>query len=473
MIRKTYLACLLVSAFVLSGCTSMRLNDFFQSYVQQMTQARIALQAGRIDQAYSLVPAQRQSHNAYNLSLLEQGRIAFLQHDWQKSQQLFSQAYEDIEQENEKAKIQLSLGVESATSLISNDSAIRYDVPSYEQSMMHSYQALNYLYQGSIESALVEVRRANLVQKNALQNNESDIYAALDEMSANGLSRDTFDQNFPSLEPTLADVKNGFQNAYTFYLSGLLYEAAGELSDAYIDYKKALEIFPENSYIQQDVFRLATVLNMVDEIAIFQQEFSDNSYYQPADNVGHVVIFYEQSLVQTKHEATINLPLHTRNNDMRFFNFSLPVYHENEPISEPLMLNVNGEEYQSESIVKLQSLATKALQQELPMIVARQLLRVVAKEKLRRKMKKEGGDFGNILAGLYNLASEHADTRSWLSLPRQIHLLKVSLPVGEHQLDIKHGGVETIINVAINKDRISLINLTTLGEYSDYSTINL
>ncbi len=109
---------------------------------------------------------------------------------------------------------------------------------------MHSYQALNYLAQNNLSGALVEVRRANLVQEQALANNVNSIHQYQKEMMDQGVSIDNFNNQFPTMNNAIGNIKNGFQNAFTFYLSGLLYEMAGQKNDAYIDYKKSARNLP-------------------------------------------------------------------------------------------------------------------------------------------------------------------------------------------------------------------------------------
>ncbi|MFP3458335.1 hypothetical protein R0J89_18990, partial [Psychrobacter sp. SIMBA_152] len=75
-------------------------------------------------------------------------------------------------------------------------------------------------------------------------------------------------------------------------------------------------------------------------------------------------------------------------------------------------------------LVHLEALAAKTLEQQVAGRVSRQILRLVAKEKMRAELARSAGDVGNILANLYNLASEQADTRSWLTLPNQISLAR-------------------------------------------------
>jgi len=471
---STFKKCILVSLLLLTSCTSMRLEDFFKSYVDQMKPAKQAAENGMFEQALSLVPVQNSNHNAYNLSLLEKGRIAFLQKNWSQSQKLFTQAYNEIAQESAKAKIQISSSFQNAGAIVSNDSAITYKIPAFEQSMMHSYQALNYLYQGSLESALVEIRRANLVQEHALRNNENEIISLQDKMTANGVSLDSLSSRYPSMKNLIGEAKNGFQNAYTFYLSAILYEASGELNDAYIDYKKALEIFPDNYYLQKDVIRLAKKLD-IDDITIpyLSKAVSKKTEEKGLNNTGQLVVIYEQNLIIAKQEQKLDLPIFTRHDDLRFFSFSLPIFQESGDRVRSLKLNYLGQDYQSEKIVNLKALASKNLQDSLPSMVTRQVLRILAKEQMRRKMKSEGGDIGNVLASLYNLASERADTRSWLMLPGHIEVMKIDLPEGTHSLQLEHRNGYSNIDVVIKKGRMSLVNVVALENFTAHKTINL
>lgn len=465
------LSCIIL-VITLSGCSSTRFVDLFSGYSQQMSKVRIAQQKGDFVMAQQFINDISSSHNAYALTQLEKGRLNFLSHNSQNSQKNFEEAYSKIQAAQAKAKIQISRGVNNLGAVIVNDNVLTYDIPYYEQSMLHSYQALNYLYQHQLESALVEIRRANFVQERALAENEHNIAKTQQKMIEKGISNKELNKSYPSMELVIGELKNGFQNAYTFYLSGLMFEAAGETNDAYIDYKKALEIFPNNHFLQQDILRLANVLNMTDDLKIYNQQYGEYKL-SDNDNNGQVAIIVEQGIVNEKHEAAVNLPLYTSSNDLRFFSFALPIY-KNEVIENtPLSVFYNNKYYQSEEIVRLHALAAKNLQEQLPALYTRQALRILAKEQFRRKMSKEGGDIGNILASLYNIASENADTRSWSTLPKCVHILRLNLPKGPQQLKVSINGKEQIINVEINANRITLINLTVIDNYSDYQVINL
>jgi hypothetical protein len=465
--------CIIFSVAMLVGCTSIGVSDLFFGYSQQMKQSRSAQLRGEFVEAEKLVISVNSLHNNYALSKLEKARLQFLDNNWLMSQKSFEVAYKQVKIQEQAAKIQISRGLKKASAVVTNDNAIAYEIPSYEQSMLHSYQALNYLYQDSLEGALVEVRRANLVQERALKTNEAELYKTQEAMNDKGINSNKLYENYPSMDNLMGNVKNSFQNAYTFYLSGLLYEAGKQPNDAYIDYKRALEIYPNNTYLQQDVLRLAKQLGMYEELSKFEQKFGQYNTVNKA-NSGQIVVIFEQGIVNAKEEAKLNVPIFKTNSNVKFFTFALPVYRGRLSMLTPLNISIDEKSYLSQEIVRLQSLATKDLKDNLPGLVTRQALRLVAKEQLRQNMKKSGGDIGNILASLYNVASEKADTRSWSSLPDNIQIMRLNnIDVGHKKLVISYAGKKEVIDIEVTDNGTTLINFTAIGDFTGYQTINL
>ncbi|AOW79191.1 hypothetical protein A3Q34_18485 [Colwellia sp. PAMC 20917] len=451
----------------------MGMSDLFFGYSQQMQESRSAQLRGDFVVATTSVISVNRQHNNYALSQLEKARLQFLSHDWLASQKSFELAYQQVQDQEQAAKIQISSGLKKVSAVVTNDNAIGYEIPSYEQGMLHSYQALNYLYQGSLEGALVEVRRANLVQERALKTNQAELYKAEEEMAEKGINSNKLYDNFPSMDNLIGDLKNSFQNAYTFYLSGLLYETAKKFDDAYIDYKRALEIYPNNTFLQQDVLRLANKLDMNEDLARFEQRFG-RYQGQNKTNTGQIVVIFEQGIVSAKEEASLNLPIFNTRSDFKFFTFALPVYRGRLPALIPLSISIDEKSYLSQEIVRLQSLASKDLKEKLPGLVTRQAIRLVAKEQIRQNLSKSGGDVGNILASLYNIASEKADTRSWSSLPDNVQIMRLdNVAVGQKKLTISYAGKKQVVDIDVAENRTTLINFTALGNFTGHQTINL
>jgi hypothetical protein len=423
---------------------------------------------GDFQQAVNSIPYRSTTNGSYNLGLLEKARLEYLAMKNKQSREYFAETYKLIQQNQQGAKIELSRGFENLSAFVSNDNAIRYDVPLYEQSMLHSYQTLNYLSQNDLSGALVEVRRANQVQETALKNNAN---ASKPNSVVNSTN---LPKKYPSMSHVIGSVKNGFQNAYTFYLSALLYEAVGQKNDAYIDYKKALDIYPDNSYLQQDIWRLATTLQMTNDISFFKQHFPSKITKKiAAYNQGQVIIIVENGIISAKQEASLSLPIYTSHNEMRLYSVALPIYPNQLTTYPPLIVSYQGKTYQAEEIVRLQSLAAKQLKDELPAIITRQITRLIAKEKIRETLMRKGNDIGNIFANIYNLASEKADTRSWSTLPDSIDILRLGLPEGVHMLDLKVNGIHQQIEVSINPNKQTLVTLSAIDTHVSYKTTNL
>jgi hypothetical protein len=86
-------------------------------------------------------------------------------------------------------------------------------------------------------------------------------------------------------------------------------------------------------------------------------------------------------------------------------------------------------------------------QEERGAILARTILRGVAKAAVTRTIEKAPGEdasgLGSLLGVLVNVGTallEQADTRSWHLLPDRIGLVRVQLPPGEHELALEVGG---------------------------------
>ncbi len=415
-----------------------------------------------MQQAASLLPTHSANNVSNTLGQLENARVSQLAENYTDSKVAFENALHQIDKQNFAANIEISEGLQTTASFLTNDNVRDYRVPYFEQTMVHTLQSLNYVALKNIEGALVEVRRANLVQQQALKKNQNELEKAAAKTS---LDLNDLYSRYPTMDDMIGSVKNGFQNAFTFYLSGFLYEATGDYNAAYIDYKRAIDIYSENTYLQQDILRLAKYLGFSDEYDYFKARF--NAEALTKNNQVPVLVLIEQGLIPEKTEARIDLPIFTSRDDIRFYSVALPSYANNHEYAAPLSINIGEQTLQSETIVKLSALAAKDLKERMPGIVARQITRLIAKEQFRKSAARNGGDVGNIIATLYNLASERADTRSWLTLANNYQIAKTHLTSGEHTLSINLNGITHPVSFSTDGNKSVLIKVVNLG-----STLN-
>lgn len=459
--RPASLTGLLLAGLLLGGCAS-QWKDIFVSYSDQMAPLRNALLLGQAAEALPEVRESTPGDDTYVLDQLEKGRIAWLAGQDGVSKQAFAAADGRLAWEDNQAQYRLSHGLAQAGSLLTNDQTMAYRAPDYERTMLHHYLALGYLQRGDAEGALVEVRRANQVQEQALKRRADEVQKAGEEDEAGGEMRQQMSRAAPELDRLIGKVKNGFQNAYTFYFSGVLYEAAGDLNDAWVDYRRGYQIAPDNRSLQDALLRLAVLRGSSDELKEIEQQVGRKA--PPlAKGEGQVVVLFEDGLIPARREFFLPLPLSTSGGDFRTFTVAVPYYDNRASDTGPLTVTLGQRVEQTSELVRLEALAAKDLQERLPGMLTRQALRLVAKEQMRRGAAKEGGDVGNILVGIFNTLSERADTRSWLTLPAQASSWQGRMTAGEITLTLGAGSAMRQLPLTVHAGRTTLVWVQRLG----------
>ncbi len=459
-IRKLPRLTLLVAAvLLLGGCAA---GSIFTSYPKQIQPIKVQLEARQYTMAQAELDG-RQDDADKILYLMERGRVAQLAGDTEASIEDFKRVIEAFEENDEKAKVSVSDTAAQGASLLTNDNAIPYVGEGYERVFVHQFQAMNYLMAHNLEAAMVEVRRANQEQQYELERFEDEVADAEEDAREQMDKNDGFMDSFASLQAAAGQVKNSFQNAYTFYVSGVLFEATGKPNSAYIDYKKALEIFPDNVYVQRDVLRLAQSLGMREDYERFKKEFG-NDFSPPKADEGEIVLLFEHGFAPVKTNVDIDLII---NNGVRSIAF--PTYVEQWQAPSLLKVSISDGALMGKTIgetspiVSVQALAAKALVERLPGMMARQILRIVAKGKAAKQGGEMLGGFGALAITVLNVATEQADRRSWLTLPHDAQILRSSLPEGQYQLQLQNGTAMGTMDIKVIPGKKTLIRVVATG----------
>lgn len=157
-------------------------------------------------------------------------------------------------------------------SLIINDNTIPYRGEDFESALVNLFMAMNYIALGSLEDALVEARKVD---------NKLNIFNAQYE----------------------DDKKNVYrEDAFIRFLMGVLYEAEGEINDAYISYWKAEDIY-KNDYSRnyavsppvfliENLLTLSRELDFHEEFRDIQNEYNDVLFINPIEKKNLAEIFF-------------------------------------------------------------------------------------------------------------------------------------------------------------------------------------
>lgn len=401
---------LLLSTFVLGGCAT---------YSSSFRVVESNLAAGQYDLALQGIETQSASKTEQVLYLLNKGMVLRMKRDFAGSNQALEAAKAEME------RLYAASVSENALSFIVNDATVSYAGDDYEQVLVHLYMALNYLELGQPDAARVE----------ALQ-----VDVKLREIA----------EKIPESKFT--------EDAFSRYLTGMIYEDRGEWSDAMISYRQAYDAYKNYqrdyaltmpSMLQYDLLRLAKRQGLKDEVAKYKKEFGIEQSQIPANSPGkgELVFVLNNGWVPIKREKSINSPDPASGTMVRI---ALPYYESRTNNVTAARITVEDKQVSAELMENIDAIAKSSLDARMPAIVARSVARAVIKaaaSKSAQKVAHNGnnsnndasmvGLIGSLAVQVAAFATERADTRSWLTLPANIHLARLSLPPGSYSVKVE------------------------------------
>jgi hypothetical protein len=285
-----------------------------------------------------------------------------------------------------EVKDYVSLSTEAAT-LLTNDNIKQYKGEDFEKVLINAFLAIDYTLQGNYEDALVECRRVN--QK---------------------------------LYKYKFEAKRDYeQNPFARYLSALIWEASGNLEDAYIDFKSTYQLEPNFPYLKYDLVTLAKRLGRFEDLKEWQKEFGDVKTLSPKEEAqtGEVILIYQQgrSAEKRPNPASHRFP--------KFFHrSSLTREARMEAAEENITENTH-------EIYSVSAVAIKTLDDAYAGLVAKRLAGVAAKAVVADQIRQKNELLG-FAAWLGMNAMDQADLRFWETLPDTLQIARLRLSPGNH-----------------------------------------
>ena len=431
-----------VVALVASGCAT---------YQQTSTGHLNAFKAGNSAQAIAYYESNQDGKDK-QLFMVEAGRLNLLDGDFLGSHRQFTKAIDQIFDVQEGSVIRLrDAGGTALASTFFDDRTRSYNLPSFEAVFAFQQQALNSIFLGDIQAASVEMRRAVNAQDIIAEKYEQQIEKARQEAEEEKVAAGMPSVNdyYANMGPVLGRAKSGIQNPYVWYFSGLFYELQGDRANAYIAYKKAWELVPDNRFVQRDLLRLGERENP-EEWRGFKEQFG-LPIPEPAGNKADVIIVYEEGLISQRH--SVGIPVFVING---FQKVTFPVYQDGPYQPARIQASWGGlDAGELMPICYVQSLAYHDLRERIPGIAARNISRAISRELVKAAGRQSDNSLVQIVtligAGVASLADE-ADTRGWYSLPMGVQLLRSHLEPGEKTLRLSGYGMGRELEIPMTLD---------------------
>jgi hypothetical protein len=440
--RWVALGLLAVVLFSMTGCAT---------YTARFADLKPEVVAGKYDEALATVEKESGDKDRL-LYFLERGLILHYADRYGESNEAFAAAERTADDLYTKS---IS---EGALSLISNDLAISYRGRPFELAMVPYYKAFNYIYLGDRDAAQVEARRASLMLSDYI------------DATLQGVREEDRDQ--------LERIRN---NAFLLYFSGLMYDWDGEINDAFIAYRNAANAYQQNhgilgvdvpAQLASDLIRTGARLGFNDEVEqlkvacpdVFAGLSEESAGSWPVGH-GQVVLFLETGFVAYKTQLRFDFPVFNGEayDDPDYWSWELYAGMGNMQalakgrkveywvsVAAPELQDQPGnigrarvsagglkDKAVTRTVAGLSREARITFDAEKPTIFFKTILRGLTKYLASRGAGKAGGDLGKLAMTLFGAVTETADTRSWLTLPDNIHLTRLTLPAGVYDLQVE------------------------------------
>ncbi len=449
---------------MVGGLCSLMLTGCVSTYTGVSAHVQSTYRSGNVEQAIQTVEAFESQSRNRPLVLLEKGNLLLSTGRVNESEKTFAALIDPmIQDQDNRPVIDLSgLGGQFGASTFGDDRSMTYLVQGFELVMAMQYRALTFLFQGNLDSAVVEMRRAARIQesiRNAYQRETGASgaeKAALEDRVAEVMSR---------MEPMLSPGGNSWSNAGVWWLSGVLRDVSGEPSVAQIDFQRALELQPGNPVFLQELMRLMQQ-NDPSRYRALATEYPEISDALPDPSLSSsVVVIYEEGLAPLMIADTVFFywpGAHT-------INISVPYLVG--PVYSPGTARIRTETASGSlhGATSIQSLSAHALEERMPGIMWRNILRNVTRATLNEASEEANENWEAAIKLLLILkgAVEEADTRFWSTLPQGMQTGRVWLPPGEHKVWVDTpGGTVGPFLFRLEPNRHGILFLRDTGGYS-------
>jgi hypothetical protein len=428
-------------ALVLTGC---------QTYNQQ-NKFGAPYKAGDIARAEIEVSKQakrRQGGKDAIVWRLEEATILRTGGKLEASTKAFQVAEDRIADYENEAKVKVA---NEAGALLSNQANLPYRGRAYDKIMLNTYQALNYMEQGQIDPARVELIRALQCQQDAVADNAKQIEKAQAEVAAQKkedrqrIEKAQQDEKFKAaLDQGYADMNQmkvyaDYVNPFTVYLDGLFFMATAtgysDLDRARKSFERATAYAEENPTVKAD---LETVTDMING--------------KPLAPVTYVI--FETGSAPHRENLRIDIPIVVTS--VSYVGAAFPKLKYDNDYLNRLNVCAAGQSQATATICSMDSVVTSDFKREWPTILAKTITSTVVKaaaatavNEAARRQSSEAWLASKLVTAAAQAAVNISDCRTWTTLPKEFQVCRIPTPA-DRKLEISgvSGGQRNTVTIA-------------------------
>ena len=428
---------------MLSGCAT------FRSYDSELTSTINLAAAGNVDGAIKKLEGNNKRRTKDLLYYLELGELQRLNHRYDESQKAWMAADAQVQAWEKTALANPEKLLGGVSSVLLNDKAIPYEGHDYEKVMLSTRLALDHLARGDFETARVDIKRTHEREAVIAELRKKELQKIEEEASKRGMKTGFKELNGYPVQtidnPEINALKNSYESAFSHYLAGFIYEALGEPSLAAAGYRQAIELQPNHPQLEDALAGLDTRVVARD------------------DGYTDVLFVIESGTAPARQSRQFSLPFPYWDR-LLIVPVSFPVIAPTRPSFMPAQLQIQGEAPISTTVItSIDLMARKALQEEIPGIVLRGIIRSSSKAIVQyQASRNDKTGLAAFALAIGSIVTESADERGWRSLPAQIAIARARIRSGEHAIAFGAGPGGQGIRFGVS-GRYAVIGLRFLG----------
>ncbi len=406
------------AALLLSGCAGV-----LRSHDAEMSTTLQSAMSGKVDTALATLESNNKLGTKDFLYFLEKGELLRLKGDYAQSRDTWLQADEFVRQWEERTRPAEAAtnALEQLGSVLVNDKVRGYEGQDYEKVALASRLALNHAVLSDWDNARIEVRkmheregliaeyRAKEVEALKAQAEEKKITTKVEDLQ--GYPIETLNS------PEVTQLRNSYQSAFGHYLAGFVYEAGDEPGLAAAGYRQAIELRPDASLLKQALAGL------------------DQRLKRRRHNVTDTLFVVESGRAPALQSVSIPIPAPTAHG-LLVVPVSFPTIGDPVPGVAPDGLRIGQETHKLTEVTSFDSMARRALRDNLPSIIVRSTIRAAAKGAMQHAASQSDSPIALIVAIAAGVVTESADERIWRSLPANVAIARAALPPGRHKAEL-------------------------------------
>ena len=440
--KRNTAALLLVAT--LCGCAT------FRSYDAELTHTLNLAASGNVDGAINLLERSNRRGKKDLLYYFELGELERLRNRFDESRKAWMEADTRVQAWESTAVTNPEKLAANVASVLINDKVRPYEGHDYEKVMLTTRLALDHLARGNFDAARVEIKRTHEREAVIAALRDKEVRKTEEEARKRGVQTSFKELNgYPVQSIDNADVnalRNSYQSAFSHYLAGFVYEALGEPSLAAAGYRQAIELQPNHPLLEQALAGLDARTGARD------------------DGYTDVLFVVESGTAPARKSQQFNLPFPQRNR-MLIVPVSFPVIVAAPSAYVPAQLQIEGENpIDAVAITSIDLMARKALQEEMPGILLRGIIRSTAKAVAQSQAGKKNDESGlaALAIAIGSILTESADERGWRSLPAQIAIARARIPPGTHTVGFGSAPGQQGIRFSVS-GRYAVIGIRLMG----------